>query len=161
MTKNLILIFFLFLVFRIPNSFGLGLGQIYDLSDISGGTYTPGVSSGNITLVSNFCVLEASLLTGPFEIRFTSANASGTTFRVKRSVGNYYIPYSVSFYLQGNASGTEYVMSSGVRSSSFGSILTLGICFSNSMKIVFNSANLQGAGAGTYSDVLTITVYFI
>ncbi|MDR2901976.1 MAG: hypothetical protein LBU87_02560 [Lactobacillales bacterium] len=134
----------------------LGLVQVYTLADVNGGTYTPGISAGNISVTTNFCILQVTLL-GPFTIRFTSANANGTAFRARSAAGNY-LPYSVTFYTQANAAGTPYALSSGVASQSFSTILTLGVCVQNSFQTVFTSTNLSSAKAGTYTDTLTILV---
>ena len=148
----------LFLILNISNSFALGLMQVSSLEDMASSPYTPGVSTGNISLAQNMCVGIINAL-GPFRITFTSTNANGSVFRVRSAAGKY-VPYSVSYYTATNSGGTAYQMSSGVESSNF-TLLSLGICLlgdTNSFRITFLAADLAAATAGAYTDTLYIKV---
>lgn len=149
---------FMFVLYGASNAFALiSTVRIDTLSDVAMGSYTPGVNTSDLTKLSTFCVTELGLLART-AITFTSQNANGTIFRVKNQSGPYYLPYSVTFYQTNNGSGTPYVMSSGVQSSSFSIITVLLLCYTFSMRITFNGSDLQGARAGNYSDLLTISV---
>lgn len=148
----------IFLIFPISNLFALGLMQVNSLNDMTSAPYTPGLSTGNINLNSNFCVGIVNAL-GPFRITFTSTNGNGTIFRVK-SANEKYVPYSVYYYTNTNSNGTAYQMSSSIESSNF-TLLSLGICLlgdTNSMRITFLASDLASATAGTYTDTLLIKV---
>lgn len=154
-----IILLILFIIANILNVVFAAEVEVKDLVDVNG-SYNPGVNCGDMVLGFNLQIagISSPAPSDTFKIKFTSANGSGSRFRVKRTLSNSYIRYRVRFYSEPDATGTMYTMSSDVDSSTI--ILKVkGWQFEPfSLRIVFLEANLKSAIVGTYIDTLTVLV---
>lgn len=108
-------------------------------------THTTGSNSNGSTGV---CVYRNS--DADVAVTLTSANATGTTFRM--ADGTNYIPYAVDFD-GARDSGTQFIVSDENNTSS-----NCGGVYSHSLDVQALAADLDAAGAGTYLDTITILV---
>ncbi len=98
--------------------------------------------------------------TGSYNIRFTSTNASGTTFRMRSAASNY-IHYDVQWN-NADSGTTGYTMGSGVTSSTYSgahtSSTTCAGANNSRMFIYVDATTFNNAPIGSYSDTLTVLV---
>jgi len=129
----------------IPN-----LAQISRLDDINLGSWSGVDLNGS----ESFCVFSS---TRSYTITATSANASGTVFRLKDS-GTNYIAYNVSWtdtspatvaLASGTASGAQQASATAVN---------CGGADNTTVSINVPTANIAAVPAGSYSDTLTLLV---
>jgi len=133
------------------------LVQITNLSDITLGSTSSFPASGNTTacIYSNV----ASPL-GSYYVTASSVNTSGSDFRVKDS-GTDYIIYSAYWNNTSSPSQTT-TLTSGTKTAqqTGGSAVSLSCSGSSNanFNINFTAAQVQGAPAASYSDVVTIVI---
>ncbi len=144
-----------------PNSTGtvdisVGVGdqiQISGLADITG-PYVPG---SDFTGSSTACVYRNGG-TGDFNVTITSANGSGTDFRLNDA--GTFVVYDVTF--SDSVSGAVDMDNNVLDNTNFTNANTTSpICGGSpqsTIAINVPDANLGAVGAGTYADTLTIVV---
>lgn len=128
----------------IPN-----LAQISRLDDIALGTW----SGVDLTGFDDLCVFSS---TRSYTITATSANGTGTTFRL--SDGTNFIPYNVSW--RDSAPATT-ALASGTASGAQATSATATNCGGSDntrVSVTVPSAGIAAAPAGAYSDTLTLLV---
>lgn len=129
----------------IPN-----LAQISRLDDIGLGTWSGADLNGN----DQFCVFSS---TRSYTITATSANGTGTTFRLKDS-GTNYIAYNVSWTDSSSSTSTlSNATASGAQATSATAVNCAG-ADNTTVSINVPSANVAAVPAGSYSDTLTLLV---
>lgn len=133
------------------------LVQISGLTDITLGSTSSFPATGNTTacIYSNV----ASPL-GSYYVTASSTNTSGTDFRVKDS-GTDYIVYSAYWNNTSSASQTTSLTSGTKTAQQTGGSavsLTCGGTANANFNVNFNSSQVQGAPAASYSDVVTLII---
>jgi hypothetical protein len=97
---------------------------------------------------------------GAYTIRATSANATGTTFRLSGG-GTNYMTYTVAWY-DAASGGTSTALGSGQTSTAIanGDQAAQDCGGSNNarVEVTVNAASFAAAATGTYSDTLTLMV---
>jgi len=129
----------------IPN-----LAQISRLDDINLGSWSGADLNGS----DQFCVFSS---TRSYTITATSANGTGTTFRLKDS-GTNYIAYTVNWT---DSAAAVSALSSGTASGAQATSATSVNCAgadNTTVAINVPSANVSAVPAGSYSDTLTMLV---
>ena len=128
-----------------------GMVRISKLDDINLGTWTGGDLAGNDRL----CAFSS---TWGYRLTATSANASGTAFRLSNGGGTF-IAYGVQWR---DSFNRLFTLQNGANSPRL-----WGIAFSTTCTVVGTnaqvlvnvpSANIAGKPAGTYSDTLTLVI---
>ena len=132
--------------------------QVSEMDDLTF-SFTPGVDTGPITDNSTFCVYTNNG-TGNYATTVTSANATGTTFRVK-DAGTNFITYTAEWD-EDIALASPTTLQSGVQLTSItGADQANTDCLTTDVaafRVTFADAALQAAASGTYTDTVTAIV---
>jgi hypothetical protein len=135
------------------------LVRIFGLNDIALGSYT---GTGTMTGNDTFCV-HSNVTSGTYKVKATSANGTGTDFRVKS--GSNYIVYDVTFdddTTEAGSTGLDHdTESAGPYSATKYANVGTATCAGSENAgawVTFQETALQEAEAGSYTDTLTLLV---
>jgi len=156
---NKIIYFLIFYICFANCGFGAINYRITGLTD-SASSYTPGVDTGNLVVIKTACIYKQGGGT-QYRVTATSANASGTIFRVYDGISEYVV-YDVVWYDTNDQTGISANLDSGVNNATlFSNLSTTANCGGGSnasFVITFTQTDIEAVTSGTYNDTLTITI---